>query len=77
MTDSGPGISSEHQERIFEPYEQIVGVARGRGTGLGLGLSRQLARLMGGEITVVSTPGHGATFHLDLPSVMPERSDAR
>lgn len=77
VTDSGPGISAENQERIFEPYEQIVGVARGRGTGLGLGLSRQLARLMGGEITVVSTPGHGATFHLDLPNVMPERDDAR
>ena len=77
VTDSGPGISAENQERIFEPYEQIVGVARGRGTGLGLGLSRQLARLMGGEITVVSTPGHGAPFHLDLPAVMPERPDAR
>ncbi|HEX2779757.1 MAG TPA: GAF domain-containing sensor histidine kinase [Gemmatimonadaceae bacterium] len=77
VTDSGPGISAENQERIFLPYEQIVGVAKGRGTGLGLGLSRQLARLMGGEITVVSTPGQGATFHLDLPLVMAERADAR
>ena len=71
VTDAGPGISAENQERIFEPYEQIVGVAKGRGTGLGLGLSRQLARMMGGEIIVVSSAGRGATFHLDLPTVMP------
>jgi signal transduction histidine kinase len=73
VSDAGPGISAENQERIFQPYEQIVGVAKGRGTGLGLGLSRQLARMMGGEITVVSAPGTGATFHLDLPTVMAGR----
>lgn len=73
VSDAGPGIAAESQERIFEPYEQVAGVAKGRGTGLGLALSRQLARMMGGDITVESTAGQGATFNLDLPTAVPER----
>lgn len=73
VRDAGPGISPENQERIFQPYEQVIGVAKGRGTGLGLALSRQLARMMGGDITVESTPGNGASFHLELPTVPIER----
>jgi signal transduction histidine kinase len=73
VRDSGPGIAPESQERIFQPYEQVIGVAKGRGTGLGLALSRQLARMMGGDITVESTPGSGATFNLDLPVATPDR----
>jgi signal transduction histidine kinase len=73
VRDAGPGIASENQERIFEPYAQILGVAKGRGTGLGLALSRQLARMMGGDITVESAPGEGATFHLVLPIAPRER----
>lgn len=73
VRDAGPGIDPESHERIFQPYEQVAGVAKGRGTGLGLALSRQLARMMGGDITVASTPGQGATFNLDLPTAVPER----
>ena len=71
--DAGPGIGPESRERIFEPLEPTLGVATGRGTGLALALSRQLARMMGGDITIESTPGEGTTFHLDLPTAAPER----
>jgi len=67
VRDTGPGIAKEDQERIFLPYEQVSTVARGLGVGLGLSLSRHLARLMGGELTVESRPGKGATFSLALP----------
>lgn len=69
VRDTGPGIAPEDQERIFLPYEQVAGTARGLGVGLGLSLSRRLARLMGGELTVESKPGAGATFTLRLPHV--------
>ena len=71
--DAGPGIAPEHRERIFEPYEPTLGVAASRGTGLALALARQLARMMGGDITVEGTAGEGTTFHLDLPTAAPER----
>jgi signal transduction histidine kinase len=70
VTDSGPGIAAEDQERIFEPFERTAqrGGAASEGAGLGLAISRRLARLMGGEITVDSTRDHGAAFTLSLPS---------
>ncbi len=67
VADSGPGVSAADIERIFRPYEQVGGVARGRGTGLGLPLSRQLARMMGGDLTVEPTSQPGARFVLSLP----------
>jgi signal transduction histidine kinase len=75
VRDEGPGVPAEHRERIFQPYEQIASVARGRGTGLGLHLSRQLARLMGGDLWVEDAPGGGARFALRLPPVLPARSE--
>ena len=71
VRDPGPGVAPEDRERIFEPYQQVQGVARGRGTGLGLPLSRRLARLMGGELWVESEVGHGSAFILRLPEHMP------
>lgn len=73
VRDAGPGVPAESQEKIFQPYEQIIGVSQGHGTGLGLALSRQLARMMGGDITIENTPGSGATFNLDLPVTIPGR----
>lgn len=67
VADQGPGIAAEDVERIFKPYEQISGVARGRGAGLGLPLSRQLARLMGGDLSVETVEGAGARFVVTLP----------
>lgn len=67
VRDTGPGIAPEDQERIFLPYEQVNSVARGLGVGLGLSLSRKLARMMGGELSLESAPGEGSIFSLWLP----------
>ena len=67
VADEGPGISRADQARIFERYEQTgAPELAAQGTGLGLAISRRLARAMGGEITLVSAPGEGARFTLDL-----------
>lgn len=69
VRDTGPGIPADRRTRIFEPYAQgdsLTSREHG-GTGLGLPISRQLARLLGGDLTVGSGPGVGATLVLDLP----------
>ena len=66
VADEGPGIAEADQQRIFERYER-VGDAPG-GIGLGLAISRRLARSMGGDIELQSTPGEGARFTLVLPA---------
>jgi len=70
ISDEGPGIPSDQLDMIFRPYYRVPGeVTQGKaGVGLGLSISRQLARKMGGDITVVSQPGQGATFTVHLPS---------
>jgi len=69
--DTGIGIAPTDQERIFDEFEQVNAGARTdsarRGTGLGLAISRRLARLIGGELTVVSEPGRGSVFTVWLP----------
>ncbi|HYH81763.1 MAG TPA: ATP-binding protein, partial [Longimicrobium sp.] len=69
VTDTGEGVKPEDAERIFEPFVQgAAGLTRPHGgTGLGLPISRRLARLMGGDVTVDRT-GPGATFTLRLPA---------
>jgi PAS domain S-box-containing protein len=69
VTDTGVGIPSDQHERIFEPFVQI-GRSRTlghQGTGLGLAISRDLARAMGGDISVSSEIGKGSQFTLTLP----------
>jgi signal transduction histidine kinase len=68
--DSGPGIAVVDHERVFEKFQQLVNETyRGKpeGTGLGLHISRELARLMSGDIQLTSIPGQGAHFVVTLP----------
>jgi signal transduction histidine kinase len=69
ITDSGPGISPEHQDKIFEKFRQLDGsiTRKGEGTGLGLAICKQLADLLAATITLHSVKGEGSTFMLDLP----------
>jgi len=69
VADTGIGIGPEDQERIFQEFTQVHNPIQGRvkGTGLGLPLSRKLATLLGGELTVESRLGAGSRFTLCLP----------
>jgi PAS domain S-box-containing protein len=67
VEDTGRGIAPEDLTRIFEPFAQAEAGDQRRGTGLGLPISRQLARHMGGDVTVDSAVGVGSTFTLWLP----------
>ena len=69
IVDTGPGIAPAHLDKIFDPFTQVdQSLKRTKGgTGLGLPVSRRLANLLGGELSVESTVGAGTTFTLRLP----------
>ena len=71
VADTGVGIATEEQARVFQKFEQTSsGKASRQGTGLGLAISRQCARLLGGELSFQSEPGRGSVFRLELPVVL-------
>ncbi len=74
--DTGPGLSPEECAQLFEPFNRL-GQAKGpvEGTGIGLTVSHNLVRLMGGQITVQSTPGVGSCFSVSLP-ISPDAPEA-
>src|SRR5690606_36631613 len=88
VSDTGPGMTPEQSERVFESFEQADGSTTRRygGTGLGLSIVRQLVTLMGGQIRLDTRPGRGTTIAVELPlpegrmpepraSLRPERED--
>ncbi len=68
VEDHGPGIAAAEMDALFAPFEQATaGHQRGSGTGLGLTISREFARIMGGDLSVTSEVGQGSIFRLEIP----------
>jgi signal transduction histidine kinase/ActR/RegA family two-component response regulator len=75
IEDTGPGISAPEMERIFEPFARGDAAASASGAGLGLTISRMFADVMGGQLSVDSTPGQGSRFTVRL--YLPEMHGAQ
>jgi signal transduction histidine kinase len=76
--DTGPGIAPEHQQRIFEEFQQVdeSSTRQKGGTGLGLAISKRIVEMHGGTISVDSVPGSGSTFKIAIPIKANERTSS-
>jgi len=79
VSDTGPGITPEDMRKLFTPFMQATGprVRALTGAGLGLALTRELCRLMGGDVSAESTPGEGSVFTIVLPREAPQAAAPR
>jgi two-component system sensor histidine kinase/response regulator len=78
IEDTGPGIAAEEMNKLFEPFEQTqTGRKSQQGTGLGLPISRKFVQMMGGDITVSSTPDLGSKFAFDIQLRLADPSDVK
>ena len=75
VQDTGIGIASGDQARIFEPFVQAGKLSTQKGTGLGLAISKKYVELMGGTIQVESAPGKGSLFRVEIPVLKIEESE--
>lgn len=74
VSDTGPGIALEDQERIFQPFEQAMsGSRRHGGSGLGLAISKRFVEMHGGKMWLQSELGKGSTFYFSLPVIQEQR----
>jgi PAS domain S-box-containing protein len=71
ITDEGPGIPPELQRQAFRPFERLDNATGVAGVGLGLSIAESFMRAMKGTLRLVSPPGHGATFTIELPLAHP------
>ncbi|HSF76284.1 MAG TPA: ATP-binding protein, partial [Microcoleus sp.] len=78
IEDTGPGIAAEEMNKLFEPFEQTkTGHKSHQGTGLGLPISRKFVQMMGGDITVSSTPDLGSKFAFDIQIRLTDPTDVK
>lgn len=76
VTDTGPGLSPQERERVFERFERGVAAESSDGAGLGLAITRRLVELMGGTLRLDTEKGRGACFHVALPTSAPREAPA-
>lgn len=67
MFDNGPGMDAKTQARAFDRFSRMNDAERGDAQGLGLPLARQLVEAHGGTLSLISEPGEGTVFTMDLP----------
>jgi signal transduction histidine kinase len=72
VQDEGIGFDEQYADRIFAPFQRLHGCSEYEGTGMGLAICKKIVERHGGSITAKSTPGHGATFIITLPSKQPD-----
>jgi signal transduction histidine kinase len=75
VEDNGIGIDLSHQERVFQPFQRLHGVEAYPGTGIGLAIVRRSIERMGGRCGVISKPGVGSRFWIELKAERQERAE--